>query len=666
MPDSRITAIIVVNNTDYFLNQEESKVTPLGDAKWVVGKGLPTSINPHETREGLLEIPAQAKSTIHHIYSAGTFSDIEYVDILAMFYNQGYCVTNSSVNPGIHLLADVTSSPDFLKIELKENELPRQADAGDRPTTQGISALSQANAIGQGFDIFGSYNFQESAITPIFDPSKAGKQEWVYDGIPYTIPSYIQGIEGGTSTLNFEVCSTREEFQNSIAAKAKVKAQYGAFSGQMEAAYTSQFAQSTQSDFAYGIFDAPYATLSWTKETMPSYMTDLFRESVAALPSSLNDLSPFLSLFNQFGIYFVSSLKLGGSLEYYSAVDISSELSASDIDVMIKAEYKGIFENGEIDGKIKRTEEWKSYSSNRSVSIRATGGDYAFLTTLISADPNNPSQTLPTAMGNWVNSLKKNPAIVGFQLTGIWELCGEKEDLVRQAFELCGPRFRPQISITAFQVDPPIILLTGEALPLQSSNQNIYGSGYQMLVFDRTNISRQGLRLNKYFSFNKESDRQQYDFLYESIQADLASFGLFDPAYVVLLVSYNLPNNARPTTTIPSAQGMFEALGATDRYFQWWMLNSQLGGPFLEPCLYILVGIPGLGKNSGIDYYANWAFPPMPGPVNFSVNFYWQGPDERYTCGINSMPSRQDAFSSELEFYKQTEMAHTMMLNSVR
>ena len=88
-----------------------------------------------------------------------------------------------------------------------------QADLAARPI------LSQANAVGQGFDIFGSFD-TDSLMRPLVDLSRAPTQVFTFLGKEYLIPAYITAVESTSSYANVAAGENRDGFQNSIAAHA--------------------------------------------------------------------------------------------------------------------------------------------------------------------------------------------------------------------------------------------------------------------------------------------------------------------------------------------------------------------------------------------------------------------------------------------------------------
>jgi hypothetical protein len=115
--------------------------------------------------------------------------------------------------------------------------------------------LSQANAVGQGFNVYGTFD-TSSLITPLFDFQAAGEHEFTFVGITYRIPKIVNPIEDTETYYTGGTFETRDSFQNSIAVHANVTGSYGAFSGETETAFSRQFQQESEYFYSYNNFFA--------------------------------------------------------------------------------------------------------------------------------------------------------------------------------------------------------------------------------------------------------------------------------------------------------------------------------------------------------------------------------------------------------------------------
>src|SRR5512139_984845 len=103
------------------------------------------------------------------------------------------------------------------------------AEVGTAPA---LPSLSQAFAVGQGFNVYGA--FDSSSLTrPLADPQKAGTATFRFQGVDYSVPDFVIGVENTSSYVLKTVSDTREQAQEGIAVHAGVGGSYGAFSGEI-------------------------------------------------------------------------------------------------------------------------------------------------------------------------------------------------------------------------------------------------------------------------------------------------------------------------------------------------------------------------------------------------------------------------------------------------
>src|SRR5687767_9438743 len=175
-------------------------------------------------------------------------------------------------------------------------------------TANNVPYLSQANAVGQGFDIYGEYDVKSSAITPLLDPAKAGTKTFTFLGIEYVVPSYVNPIERTDAAYSEFTGETRESFQNSLSESANVHGSYGAFSGQMEQSYSHQFSSNSEYFYSYRNFYSGLAMLQLIQDNLDDYLTDYFLQRISQLPMWFRPEDPdnvalFADFFDDFGAY---------------------------------------------------------------------------------------------------------------------------------------------------------------------------------------------------------------------------------------------------------------------------------------------------------------------------------------------------------------------------
>ncbi|MBL9101154.1 MAG: hypothetical protein JNL82_09360 [Myxococcales bacterium] len=481
--------------------------------------------------------------------------------------------------------------------------------------------LTQANFLGQGFDISGGYYVPQDLPRRILDPSKVGTHEFTFLKQSFLIPDYVIGTEATSTLSHEETVETRDEFQNSISAKAGVEVNAGAFSAQMEAAYGSDFAKSGEHSYSFINFYQRLALLSLNAEKTAKALSQGFIDAYTALPdeASPETLKAFAEFFRDFGYYVTSELALGGVLEYYVAVDKRTQMTTREISAQVKAEYNGVFVAGGISGDIKYSEEYKKFATNRKISIIARGGDPPLLTQLINVGPGDASRDTAALYDEWVESIEEAPTAADFKLAGVWEFIPDehkrKRDAARAAFALLKPTLRPHMKVQA-PIQPgerPSIVL---GKPLIPADPPEHATGFQMVILDRTKVDADGVLLNRYYTAAGQT-RADYDAMYARIDADLQRY--FDrPRYVLVLASFGLFAGHPPRQPL---RDHLIAAGAGDALRRW--IQTDTGN---RPSAYILVGTP--KENTAVELFDN-----EKRAVSQDVFFYWQRDVQVYTHG---------------------------------
>lgn len=496
-------------------------------------------------------------------------------------------------------------------------------------STQNLPYLSQANFVGFGFDVTGLYAIPDSLILSVVDPAKAGRTTFDFLGVTYSIPDYVAATVDTTGRIVEDVGETREEIQNSFAATASVQAHYGAFSGEMEASYSREVASSSDYSYAYRNFYSRLAVLTLLLGEAQAALSDDFIRRYEALPSevTLSTLPEFETFFQDFGVYVTSRVTLGGSLEYYSAVLKTAELSTTEISASVTAEYKGLFTAGAFSAEVTNTDAWKAYSANRTVSLSVSGGDPQFVSKLLNVDAGAASSGTLDLYDKWVNSIDKAPAVADFSLVGVWDLIpdDDKRGLVYEALEALHGAMRPRLVIetSAEAGTPPTITLGGVIRPDDPPEHPI---GYQLVMLDRTDVSPRGVRFDKYYGVADEVAYAPYEEMYDQIAADIEEGGFESSGIVMILASYGMSTNAPPNAAL---YPLLRAAGGGDGLVSWVQHANPGSSMWVWPGSYVLVGIGSSGPDTGAELFTYDS-----ARVSLEVFFYRQRGSKLYTPAV--------------------------------
>src|SRR5262249_23733429 len=135
---------------------------------------------------------------------------------------------------------------------------------------------------------------------------------------------------------------SREGVQNSFAKHVGVAVSYGAFSGEMSAAYSTASSQDTVYAYSYYNYHNPIAILFLNDPI--GCLTQDFLKRVNSLPStvSADNLRPFIEFFEEFGAYYTFQITLGGNLKFYVSVSTDMKTYEREISNCVKASYNSL------------------------------------------------------------------------------------------------------------------------------------------------------------------------------------------------------------------------------------------------------------------------------------------------------------------------------------
>ena len=511
--------------------------------------------------------------------------------------------------------------------------------------------MTQVNVLGQGFDIYDGVGIK-NVINPLLSAEKSTNQVFNFLGKDYILPSYAIGVENTSGYYTSGTSHTRSELQDKFAADMGVEGSYGAFSGKMSAAYSQKFASSSEYSYSYRNFYAQLATLSLNNSK--DYLKDSFTKRIKELPSTVeaNNIQQFFNFFNDYGIYYVNRITLGGSLEYYVSIEKSKMLSETEISACLEAEYNAVVASGKVEASMEASAMFKKFKEGSHISATVHGGDPSKIGEF-SKLATTPSEASVQAYSDWLGSIKEDPAIVDFELEGIWKLCGEKERTVHEAFVNFGHMNHPKITIKTASYGSvknksgapkvrrfPLIYLNG--LQIVPTNELTGPSGFQLVILDNNqiNISKENILLNKFYSFKAGAygDWQKtYEDMYDQMSSDLNEKDLKGHKNIVIITSYNIDRNMFPT---PEIVRFLRESGA-DVSLQKWEDSCNPGSQMnlinnFRPVCYSLVGISGKGLGSGIEQYDF-----------LDKRFEWDDPDRTVTSELEVYLFKQNIRNGE-------------------
>jgi hypothetical protein len=319
-----------------------------------------------------------------------------------------------------------------------------------------------ATVLGRGFNIFGDYS-NTSLLAPLFDTTTP-------EG---TVTIGVQTYDVGNNTLVDKTSqttgqaysfSTRHQYEQHFATKAKIKGSYGALSGSFSAAFSQD--STSESEYSYGLFEADIQKWGLSlrdpsaSKLSPSVTTDPTFKDVPTTYKKENEYL-FFRFFQKYGTHFVSTVPVGGRIYYTVATQKSFTTNQMEIDAKLSLEYKAVFFS--VGGSVKTN--WKSagkdWYDSRRVNILTTGGNSKLINSII------PSfdQGYNSLYESWVNSLDLEPSAINYSLQPVSTLFpGNQGDAVAEAYLAYGNNHL----LTESRFDFNSIVLSGK--PINAPN----------------------------------------------------------------------------------------------------------------------------------------------------------------------------------------------------
>ncbi|QLY33759.1 hypothetical protein H0264_17340 [Nocardia huaxiensis] len=298
-----------------------------------------------------------------------------------------------------------------------------------------MSLIPGATAIGRGFNILGEYS-ANSLMDQIIDLGP-DTRTWEYPptGTVYSVPDNAGPVEFTHTTGSSYVYNTIEQFQSHFSQKAGVQASYGGCSAQFDLAYKKT--ETTDQSYYYCIFEADFT--AWklnVNHTSSQWVSSDFKNDpdVANLPATFTpqNQEKFFTVFRKWGTHLVTQVTVGGSLDYYEAVQTLYSSNEETVRANVTLEYNAVF----VSSKAESQTEWdtlgKTWADSRIVTVNATGGDISLLNSLTPGYGSSDSVQFDA----WSKELMKNPAAVEYELRPLNVLfSGDQASAVSEALE---------------------------------------------------------------------------------------------------------------------------------------------------------------------------------------------------------------------------------------
>lgn len=488
--------------------------------------------------------------------------------------------------------------------------------------------LPNALTVGQGFNIYGTYN-SYSLKGSLFGSNASSSLQWV-NGKNYLVPNYIEAIDTQTSEEKKHAGTSREEFQQSIAATAGINVKYGAFSAQFKASYSVASENVTEHMFAYTTYyDWIYQMQLKTVRDLQPFLSASFKAAVQALPDEVKtpaQLSVFYRFFSDYGAYYTRMVTVGASLEFYVDVNTLSDLRTAGLSTSMNAQYKGLFSTGSVNADVKKTQMWKSYEKYSSSSLKVSGGDDSARAQLQGIDTDTPSEQTVAGYRKWTETKGTTPITMYFQLAPMANLCGDKYDVVAEAWGKIWPTLHPKMYIETTSDDVPnsgpVVILSNKSGPITPTNPKTSNMGCLVALLSRQTLETLSAQ---YYCFNPETWKVTYPAVYNQIAQDIKDSPHNNDNSVLIFVTMGLLGNvAIPTDNLYSL--LLSAGGG--RGLQAWRDGQSA---YVN---YALIGVPTFGVGTGAESYEGT--PWRPATMRTGAYFYKDFSNQPYDVALDT------------------------------
>ncbi|MCU1643156.1 MAG: hypothetical protein JWN03_3431 [Nocardia sp.] len=474
-----------------------------------------------------------------------------------------------------------------------------------------MSLIPGAGAIGRGFNILGTYSTRSLMPQIVNLGSDSGSWEYPPSGITYAVPENATPVEYTNTTGSSYVYNTIDQFQSHFSQKAGVQTSYGAFSAQFDVAYSQTI--NTDQSYYYCIYESDFTAWELNlNHTSQQWLTPDFRDDpdVRNLPNTFTpqNQEQFFAMFRKWGTHFVGQVVVGGSLDYYEAVQTMYSSNQTQVSVNVQLEYKAVFTSTKAESQTEWEELGKSWADSRLVTVNATGGDNSVLNAL------NPGygDSDVGIFDQWSSAVMKNPSVIEFSLRPLNVLfSGDQAAAVAAALEAytngailsyAATDYTPggapgggnvsttwgiiangnvAIAIPAVEPPPPTVVGPGQAAPV---------GGYQLALYDPLTFEQ--LMVHLYYQTYLPNTLTPDPSIYKAMMADLNAVNR--SGYVAAVSGFGIDLLNYPSQDF---QHWLLSIGATMQGWKKFIGYNNKGG---SAC-YIVLGRQGAAPGFALE-----------------------------------------------------------------
>lgn len=284
-------------------------------------------------------------------------------------------------------------------------------------------AIPGHNFLGKTYDVMTGSDtpHPDSFVADLIDRRSLKWEDIFVSGENYKAPEILSeagGVHHGK--LRIIESDSTENYATQLNVNVEASASYGMFEASLHSSFNTS--ESRYSNRKFGS-----ATDIYQRYSMSLIEPKKLRKSLTETALELLDHADPVEIIEALGTHYVSGLIVGGRAQSSFTIDTSSYQSDMSISATIKASYNyGI---GKASGSVKTDFEKSKASWEKSTrrEVLLVGGDEKLARSFMNGK-----------YDEWLESLKKTPAAVGFSgkgLVGIWHLAKDKqkEQVIKQA-----------------------------------------------------------------------------------------------------------------------------------------------------------------------------------------------------------------------------------------
>ncbi|WP_172937529.1 MAC/perforin domain-containing protein [Rhodococcus sp. MS16] len=230
-------------------------------------------------------------------------------------------------------------------------------------------------------------------------------------GVEYLLPANVDLIDIHKSSSTAHIFETTSEYSAYMAASTEIKASAWGFSGEFDASYSS-LANASSARY-YGLMEATTNLWDLSVKNLEELPLDSsFKADLIALGDAFTEENQFhfYNFFNKWGTHVISTVSVGGFLNYCVTVSSSSSFNKESAKANLKCEYNAVFAEASVAAHAEWEKMDKSWISSRDAQLAVQGGEPGILASAV--PPTTPTEVnFNKLIVDWTSSVGTRPGV---------------------------------------------------------------------------------------------------------------------------------------------------------------------------------------------------------------------------------------------------------------